>query len=128
MKWKLWLFALLALAFSPALAKTKLVLASWGSQEEIAAYQKAIQAFQAKNPDLEVEYINIPSSEYLAKVTTMFAAGTAPDVLQRLADVLKPADGYVVAQDPLPGARVKRDSRVFLIVRHPEDPHWKQPA
>lgn len=107
MKWKLWLFALLALAFSPALAKTKLVLASWGSQEEIAAYQKAIQAFQAKNPDLEVEYINIPSSEYLAKVTTMFAAGTAPDVFflnnidfPGLAsrNVLQPLDDFVKQQ------------------------------
>jgi beta-lactam-binding protein with PASTA domain len=33
-----------------------------------------------------------------------------------------PTDGYVVAQDPLPGTRAKRDSTVFLIVRHPEDP------
>jgi hypothetical protein len=31
-----------------------------------------------------------------------------------------PVDGVVVAQDPLPGSRVKRDSTVHLIVRHPE--------
>jgi hypothetical protein len=32
-----------------------------------------------------------------------------------------PADGVVVAQDPLPGTRVKRNSLVCLVVRHPDD-------
>jgi PASTA domain len=36
-----------------------------------------------------------------------------------------PVDGLVVLQDPSPGTRVKRDSTVFLIVRHPEDPNWR---
>ena len=40
----------------------------------------------------------------------------------RLAEHPAPVDGLVVRQDPSPATRVKRDSKVFLIVRHPEDP------
>jgi len=58
----------------------KLVLASWGSQEEIQAYQQVLRLFQERNPGIQVEYINIPSNEYLAKITAMMAAGTPPDV------------------------------------------------
>jgi multiple sugar transport system substrate-binding protein len=58
----------------------KLVLASWGSQEEIQAYQQVLRVFQERNPGIQVEYINIPSNEYLAKITAMMAAGTPPDV------------------------------------------------
>jgi multiple sugar transport system substrate-binding protein len=58
----------------------KLVLASWGSQEEIQAYQQVLRVFQEKNPGIQVEYINIPSNEYLAKITAMMAAGSPPDV------------------------------------------------
>lgn len=74
-----WLIGVLALALGLASAQ-KLVLASWGSQEEIKAYQEVLKAFQEKNPGIRVEYINIPSGEYLAKITAMMAAGTPPDV------------------------------------------------
>jgi beta-lactam-binding protein with PASTA domain len=50
-------------------------------------------------------------------------AGVKVEVV-RLARHPAPVDGLVVKQDPLPGTRVKRDSRVDLIVRHPEDPTW----
>jgi len=58
----------------------KLVLASWGTQEEIQAYQQVLRVFQERNPGIQVEYINIPSNEYLAKITAMMAAGIPPDV------------------------------------------------
>jgi beta-lactam-binding protein with PASTA domain len=38
-----------------------------------------------------------------------------------------PVDGVVVAQDPLPGTRVKRGSHVHLVVRHPEDRSYVGP-
>jgi beta-lactam-binding protein with PASTA domain len=38
-----------------------------------------------------------------------------------------PVDGVVVAQDPVPGTRVRRGSHVFLIVRHPEDRSYVGP-
>jgi|RhiMetdeSRZDD1v2_1073273.scaffolds.fasta_scaffold1874375_1 beta-lactam-binding protein with PASTA domain len=47
-------------------------------------------------------------------------AGVKVEIV-RLARHPAPVDGLVVKQDPLPGTRVKRDSRVDLIVRHPED-------
>ncbi|WP_105318445.1 ABC transporter substrate-binding protein [Thermus tenuipuniceus] len=74
-----WVVAVLAVLLGLASAQ-KLVLASWGSQEEIKAYQEVLKVFQEKNPGIQVEYINIPSAEYLAKITAMMAAGTPPDV------------------------------------------------
>jgi beta-lactam-binding protein with PASTA domain len=44
----------------------------------------------------------------------------------RLTEHPAPTDGLVEMQDPLPGTRVKRDSTVVLIVRHPEDPAGKK--
>jgi PASTA domain len=38
-----------------------------------------------------------------------------------------PVDGVVVSQDHLPGTRVKRNSYVYLIVRHPEDRSYVGP-
>jgi multiple sugar transport system substrate-binding protein len=82
----------------------KLVLASWGSQEEIQAYQQVLRIFQERNPGIQVEYINIPSNEYLAKITAMMAAGSPPDVFfinnidfPGLASrgVLKPLDPFI---------------------------------
>jgi multiple sugar transport system substrate-binding protein len=82
----------------------KLVLASWGSQEEIQAYQQVLRVFQERNPGIQVEYINIPSNEYLAKITAMMAAGSPPDVFfinnidfPGLASrgVLKPLDPFI---------------------------------
>ncbi|MDT7908797.1 sugar ABC transporter substrate-binding protein [Thermus sp.] len=82
----------------------KLVLASWGSQEEIQAYQQVLRVFQERNPGIQVEYINIPSNEYLAKITAMMAAGSPPDIFfinnidfPGLASrgVLKPLDPFI---------------------------------
>jgi len=74
-----WVVVVLAVLLGLASAQ-KLVLASWGSQEEIKAYQEVLKVFQERNPGIQVEYINIPSGEYLAKITAMMAAGTPPDV------------------------------------------------
>ncbi|GLV48826.1 ABC transporter substrate-binding protein [Thermus sp. LT1-2-5] len=97
------LLALAVLLLGLASAQ-KLVLASWGSQEEIQAYNQVLKLFQERNPGLQVEYINIPSNEYLAKITAMMAAGTPPDVFfinnidfPGLASrkVLLPLDGFL---------------------------------
>jgi hypothetical protein len=53
-------------------------------------------------------------------------AGVKTEIV-RLAKHPAPVDGVVVLQDPSPGTRVKRDSSVFLIVRHPEDRNWRGP-
>jgi hypothetical protein len=53
-------------------------------------------------------------------------AGVDTEIV-RLAKHPAPVDGIVVLQDPSPGTRVKRESTVFLIVRHPEDRNWRGP-
>jgi beta-lactam-binding protein with PASTA domain len=53
-------------------------------------------------------------------------AGVKTEIV-RLAKHPAPVDGLVVLQDPSPGTRVKHDSTVFLIVRHPEDRNWRGP-
>ena len=45
-----------------------------------AALDALKNAFEAQNPDIEIEFVQIPSSEYYTKVLTMIAGGTPPDV------------------------------------------------
>ncbi len=65
----------------PALAKTTVTVASWGSQSEIELYNQAFKAFMAKNPDIQVKLLHIPARDYWTKLTAMFAAGKAPDLI-----------------------------------------------
>ncbi len=65
----------------PALAKTTVTVASWGSQSEIELYHQAFKAFMAKNPDIQVKLLHIPARDYWTKLTAMFAAGKAPDLI-----------------------------------------------
>jgi PASTA domain len=79
-------------------------------------------------PSRETKVVRVPEFRGRHVSDTFLAAlqaGVKTRVV-RLTEHPAPVDGYVVAQDPLPGTRVKRDSRVSLIVRHPEDPRWKQ--
>jgi multiple sugar transport system substrate-binding protein len=52
----------------------------WGSPIERVAVEQMVSAFEAENPDIQVEALYIPDSEYIARVSAMFAAGTPPDV------------------------------------------------
>ena len=52
----------------------------WGSPIEKAAIERMVQAFEIANPDIDVEPIHIPNSEYIARVSAMLATGEAPDV------------------------------------------------
>ena len=81
MKGMKWLVLVLALSLVPALAKTTVTVASWGSQAEIELYNQAFKAFMEKNPDIEVKLLHIPSRDYWTKLTAMFAAGKAPDII-----------------------------------------------
>ena len=71
------IFAFTAL---PAAAKTKIQVASWWSFESGSSLDALKNAFEAQNPEIEVEFVQIPSSEYYTKVLTMVAGGTPPDV------------------------------------------------
>ena len=73
-------------------------------QEEITF----ITAFEATNPDIRVEVISIPDSDYSQQINTMVLGGTAPDVilafevdLPRFAenDAILPLDERINASD-----------------------------
>jgi multiple sugar transport system substrate-binding protein len=63
-----------------------LTLSFWGSDLDTQVYQKRVDMFTAKNPNITVELVYIPS-DYSQKVQTMIAGGTAPDIIQLSEDV-----------------------------------------
>src|SRR5690554_3999262 len=71
---------MLSVLAAPVFAATKLQVASWWSFEGGSSLDAFKQAFEAKHPDIVIEYVQIPSSEYYTKVLTMIAGGTPPDV------------------------------------------------
>lgn len=58
----------------------------WGGELDSQVYQKRMDLFMAKNPDIKVELVYIPS-DYSQKVQTMIAGGTAPDIMQLAEDI-----------------------------------------
>lgn len=70
-----------SMAAFPVAAKTTVKVASWWSFETGSPLDVLKQAFEEANPDIEIEYIQIPSSEYYTKVLTMIAGGTPPDMV-----------------------------------------------
>ncbi|NGN91580.1 sugar ABC transporter substrate-binding protein [Nocardioides sp. KC13] len=78
-----------------------------GTAQDAAARKNLVDAFRGKNPDIKVRVQGIQGtdwSDYFAKILTLVAAGTAPDVVlvategaQLFADRLAhPLDEYVV--------------------------------
>ena len=77
---------------------------TWGSPESNKVYQDVVDAFEKKNPDVKVDLMMLPWSDYHRKIQTMFAAKSKLDVM-RLANsyfppcvekgVLLPLDKFV---------------------------------
>jgi multiple sugar transport system substrate-binding protein len=60
--------------------KIKIRYSSWGDPAELELNKRIIAAFEAKNPDIEVEFIPIVEN-YEDKITAMYVAGNEPDVM-----------------------------------------------
>lgn len=59
---------------------TNIVFGGWGATAEDNGVQAAIQAFQAENANITVEWQLTPAAgDYMQQLLTNFAAGTAPD-------------------------------------------------
>jgi multiple sugar transport system substrate-binding protein len=58
----------------------------WGSDLDAQVYQARLDLFTAKNPNIKVELVYIPS-DYSQKVQTMIAGGTSPDIIEVAEDV-----------------------------------------
>lgn len=58
--------------------------AFWGSPEEAASHERVGAAFMEAHPEITVEYMNEPWSDYFTKMETLWASGDSaaiPDVL-----------------------------------------------
>lgn len=64
----------------PAAPPVQLTFTYWGSDMERAAVESMVAAFEARNPDIDVQALQIPYEEYLARVTAMQKQGQPPDV------------------------------------------------
>jgi ABC-type glycerol-3-phosphate transport system substrate-binding protein len=96
----------------------KLVWADWALAEDVLRpiYQSCVDAFNAKNPDVQVELFYLPYANYLDQLLIAGAAGNAPDVIRvknewipqfsatgALRDIRKYVDKAVI-DDYYPGA------------------------
>ena len=54
----------------------------WGNQDRATATQKAVAAFEAKNPNIKVQTEFSGYAAYVQKLTTQIAGGAAPDLIQ----------------------------------------------
>ncbi len=68
----------------PGRGDDTLTVALFGTQQDALARQSLIEGFQRRHPNIEVRIVAIQGqdwSEYFAKILTMIAAGTPPDVV-----------------------------------------------
>jgi len=61
--------------------KVALKYTSWGNETRLDADKQNIDAFNEKNPDIDVEFIGI-ARDYTTQILTMIAAGDSPDVMR----------------------------------------------
>ncbi|MFI4861121.1 MAG: extracellular solute-binding protein [Phycisphaerales bacterium JB063] len=86
-------------------AKVVLTVLHWGREEEEAIVQAMIDAYMAEHPGVEVRRIH--ATDFDAKLKTMLAAGTPPDLFYLLPDnVAEFADtGMVLNLEPYAAAQ-----------------------
>lgn len=68
--------------------KEKLVVWSWGADEEKKSRETMMEAFKKAHPEIEVEHSVIPTADHVwdQKMTAALSAGTGPDVIQMSPD------------------------------------------
>ncbi|WP_085522961.1 ABC transporter substrate-binding protein [Tuberibacillus sp. Marseille-P3662] len=110
-----------------------LKMSAWGNPEELKVYQRGVDAFMEKNPNIKVEIIPIPSDSYEQKLMTELSGGKGPDVFYvgdatmaklaknqsviSLTDFMKTSDSYTkddLYSDGLWGA-AKQNSKIYGI-------------
>jgi len=52
----------------------------WGRENEVRQEREKLQIFVGKNPDVQVDLIQVGGTQYQVKLATMLAGGLAPDV------------------------------------------------
>jgi multiple sugar transport system substrate-binding protein len=67
-------------AAKPAGEPVTLRFSTWGNDQHVALLQQLTAKYTARNPNVTVEVLSIPASDYQQKLTVQFAGGDAPDV------------------------------------------------
>ena len=73
-----------------------LVTTFWGGAVKAEAFENSANAYTEKNPNVVIEMINIPGSEYTNKLLAMIAGGTPPDVININSPLTLALDGMLV--------------------------------
>ncbi|MBS1251796.1 MAG: putative ABC transporter substrate-binding protein YesO [Anaerolineales bacterium] len=87
----------------PAAEAVTLTWAFWGSPAEAETHMKVADAFMAEHPNIEIETMIEPWSDYFTKVQTLWASGDAsviPDVLFLWPTPRYAADGVLENLEP----------------------------
>src|SRR2546430_871911 len=88
-------------------APVTITMMHWGEQAEDAVVEKLVQRYQRENPRVKIERINAGATDFRAKLKTMMAAGTPPDLFYLPPDALpelatqkliRPIDDYIAKE------------------------------
>ena len=82
---------------------TTITWAMWGSPAEVATHQAVADAFMDSHPEIQVEIVGEPWSDYFTKMQTFWASGDSsqiPDVLFLWPTPRYAADGVLENLDP----------------------------
>lgn len=59
--------------------QVKISFMGWGGPDEKKTFTELTKKFMEKYPNVKVEYINVPASDFMTKLQTMIAANKEPD-------------------------------------------------
>lgn len=111
-----------------AIAETQLDFWSW-RQEDIAAYNAMIAAFQKDHPDINITYTAHENTNYATILTTALTGGAGPDIIHSRAygafetiaapGYLEPLSGQVdlsgFSADELLGVTLRSDGEIYSV-------------
>jgi multiple sugar transport system substrate-binding protein len=79
-----------------------LTILHWGDPSEVRIMQALVERYEKEHPDVQIERIHANGDDYQAKLKTMFAAGTPPDVFYLGYEYLPEMAGLKLLRDLTP--------------------------
>ena len=107
------LASMMVATMAPALAETTLKVAGWDTAT--TPYYTAIkEGYEAANPDVKIEWVDLASQDYNVKASTMLAGGDTTDLycVKELSDMQNWAkEGLIVSMNE----NIKADGVVLTV-------------
>ncbi len=72
--------AAMALPVARAADKVKVTFMTWEGADTNAVIDKAVESFKAANPDIDVQRLETPTTDYSQKIASMTVANQLPDI------------------------------------------------